>query len=143
MSALYEVRNFILGINNMPKRPIVPERYDTNREFLGLLADVAHENGVGVILYIVPFNPRADNPYVPQEYTAFKSWLAAFAQQKQIPLANLENVVPADDWGKFFGGPDFKHFKGEGHRKTAAALVSAFGGKLAPPPREVVRGGAR
>jgi len=142
-SAIYNVRNAIFGINNMTKRPIVPERYDTNREFLGLLADVAHENGVGVIFYIVPFNPRAENPYVPEEYAAFKGWLAELARQKQIPLANLENVVPADDWGKFFGGPDFKHFKGEGHRKTAAALVSAFGDQLAAPRRENVQGGAR
>lgn len=129
-TAIFSFRNLVFGINNMTERPIVRERYDTNREFLGLLTDVARENGVRVMLYICPFNPRADNPYIPEEYAAFKLWLAGFAREKHVPLANLENAVPADDWGKFFGGPDFKHFKGEGHRKTAAALLAAFGPEL-------------
>jgi hypothetical protein len=28
------------------------------------------------------------------------------------------------------GGPDFKHFKGSGHRRTAAALIEHFGDRL-------------
>ncbi len=143
ITSMILLRNFILGIGNTTKRPIIPERYDANREFLGLMADVARENGVGFIIYNVPFNPIAENPYIPEEYAAFKTWLAAFARQKQIPLANLENVVPPEDWGTFFGGPDFKHFKGEGHRKTAAAIVAAFGDDLAPTTRMAAGGGGR
>lgn len=133
-SAIFSFRNLVFGINNMTKRPIVRERYDTNREFLGLLADVAHQHGVNVILYICPFNPRAENPYIPEEYAAFKKWMTAFTNEKGIPMANLENAVPAQDWGLFFGGPDFKHFKGDGHRRTAAALLSAFHDQLFPQP---------
>jgi len=129
-TTIFNFRNDLFGITNMTKRPIIPERYDTNREFLGLMADVAREHGVGVMMYVVPFNPRAENPYIPEEYSAFKSWLSEFGRQKQIPMANLENAVPIDDWGTFFGGPDFKHFKGEGHRRTAAALLQAFGPEL-------------
>jgi hypothetical protein len=29
------------------------------------------------------------------------------------------------------GGPDFKHFRGEGHRMTAAALIEHFGAVMA------------
>jgi len=130
---LFAVRNFFLGIKNTSKRPIIRDRYDTNREFLGLLADLGRERGALVLLYIVPFNPSAENPYVPEEYAAFKQWLTQFAEETGTPLSNLENVVPSSDWGLFLGGPDFKHFKGEGHRKSAAALLKSFPAQLAPP----------
>jgi hypothetical protein len=129
---LFSVRNWALGIKNTTKRPIIRDLYDTNREFLGLLADLGREHSVNVLLFIVPFNPSAENPYIPEEYAAFKSWLAAFAKEKETPLANLENTVPESDWGVFLGGPDFKHFRGEGHRKTAAALLGVFSRELAP-----------
>jgi hypothetical protein len=129
---LFWLRNFLLGIKNTSKRPIIRDRYDTNREFLQMLVDIGHARGVKVLLFIVPFNPHAENPYIPEEYSAFKQWLAQFAAETHTPLANLENVVPSSDWGLFLGGPDFKHFKGEGHRKTAQALLESFEKELAP-----------
>lgn len=129
---LFTVRNAVLGIKNTTKRPIIPDRYNTNREFLGLLAEIGREHGVNVMFFIVPFNPHAENPYIPEEYASFKTWLSEFAEENGTPLANLENVVPTSDWGLFLGGPDFKHFRGEGHRKTAAALVDVFSRQLVP-----------
>ncbi len=129
---VFGLRNFLLGIKNTTKRPIIRDRYDTNREFIGVLADVGRAHGVKVLLFIVPFNPHAENPYVPEEYASFKGWLSAFAAENQIPLANLESAVPPADWGLFLGGPDFKHFRGEGHRKSAAALLQAFATELRP-----------
>jgi hypothetical protein len=129
---LFKVRNAILGIKASTKRPIIRQRYDANREFLALLADVGRENGVKVLLYVVPFNPMRENPYVPDEYASFKQWLDVFAKEQQIPLVNLENTVPSPDWGTFLGGPDFGHFRGAGHRKTAAALLESFSTQLAP-----------
>jgi hypothetical protein len=38
----------------------------------------------------------------------------------------MENLVPVEDWGEFMGGPDYKHFKGEGHRLTAEEIVRRF-----------------
>ena len=49
-----------------------------------------------------------------------------FASTRSLPFANLENEVPADDWGLLDGGPDFKHFKEAGHRITAAAVLRSF-----------------
>jgi hypothetical protein len=89
---------------------------------------------VRFITYINPLNPQADNPYVPAEYAAFKIWAKQTADSLGVPFANLENEVPKDDWGLFLGGPDFKHFKGAGHRKTAEAVVREFGDILAPSP---------
>ena len=44
-----------------------------------------------------------------------------------MPFANLEGIVPRGDWGLFQGGPDFKHFKEEGHRLTSRAILDQFG----------------
>ncbi|HEX6641397.1 MAG TPA: hypothetical protein VF215_09810 [Thermoanaerobaculia bacterium] len=127
---LFGLRNALLGIKNTTKRPIIRDRYDTNREFLGMLVDLGRERGTDVMLYVVPFNPHAENPYIPEEYSAFKTWLTEFARETNTPLANLENAVPSSDWGLFLGGPDFKHFRGAGHKRTADALLQNFSKEL-------------
>ncbi|MGH9884047.1 MAG: hypothetical protein ACREBE_00855, partial [bacterium] len=92
--------------------------------------------------YNVPFNPRADNPYLPEEYAAYKRWFFDFTKQRGIPSANLEDVVPLSAWGQFVGGPDYKHFRGEGHRRTADALNAAFH-QLLVDTKDVDGGSAR
>jgi hypothetical protein len=124
---IYRLRNAVLGITPTSKRPILQARYDLNRQFLGLMADVAQAYGVQLATYVVPLNPQAENPYVAAEYTAFKSWYDAFTHTHRLRSANLESLVPAEEWGLFNGGPDFKHFKGSAHRRTAEALLIHFG----------------
>ena len=111
------LRNRLLRITPTSKRPLIPARYLMNQQFLSLIADVARQNQVRLLLYVVPLNPQAENPYVPEEYVQFKQWLADFARREHVPCADLENTVPAGEWGVFMGGPDFKHFKGSGHRR--------------------------
>lgn len=124
---LYALRNAILHIRPTDKRPMLKSRYDLNMEFLGLLSDIAADIGIRLIVYVSPLNPQAENPYVESEYSAFKVALERLAQDHRLPFADLEDVVPAGDWGEFAGGPDFKHFRGEGHRLTARALLARFG----------------
>jgi len=124
---LFLLRNWIFNIKPTSKRPVIEGRFELNKEFLAMMADVANRNGVRIIYYIIPLNPLADNPYIPEQYTDFKNWLGEFCRQKGVPFANLENVVPSEAWGEFMGGPDFKHFREEGHRLTASALLDHFG----------------
>jgi hypothetical protein len=123
---LYTFRNYVLGISNTTKRPIIKSRYDVNREFLGLLADVAEAHGVRLVMYNIPLNPQAETPYVPEQYEEFKQWLTKFAHDRRIPFANLESSVPIEQWGLRNGSPDFKHFDEAGHRTTATAIRQAF-----------------
>jgi hypothetical protein len=124
---LFLARNAVLNIKPTSKRPMIQSRYRANLDLLSAIADVAPENNVQLMLYINPLNPVADNPYIPEEYSAFKDWLTQFSASRSIPFANLENVVSADAWGEFMGGPDFKHFREEGHKITAEAIVASFG----------------
>lgn len=133
---LFLLRNRILGIKPTSKRPIIEGRYKMNREFLGMMADIARRGGVELILYVIPLNLFAENPYIPDQYAGFKEWMERFCREKGIPFANLENVVPSEAWGEFMGGPDFKHFRGEGHRLTAVALLERFGSVIDRPRRK-------
>jgi hypothetical protein len=123
---LYKARNAILRITPTTKRPIIQSRYELNKQFLCLMADLAREHHVQMVTYIIPLNPLAQNPYVPEEYEEFKKYAARWAAERDIPFANLETIVPKGEWGWFNGGPDFKHFKEEGHIRTAAAVLNAF-----------------
>lgn len=132
---LFVLRNLVLGITPTSKRPLLSARYDLNRQLLEAMTIAARENGVRLLLYVVPLNPLADNPYIPEQYAAFKSWLAGFSRHSGVPCLDLENAVPQGEWGQFMGGPDFKHFKGIGHRRVADALWAAFGEELKGPGR--------
>jgi hypothetical protein len=124
---LFTLRNRLLGIKSTTKRPLLASRYDLNRELLELMSDVAREHHVQLVLYVIPLNPLAENPYVSSEYDAFKEWVASFAAERSLPFANLEGVVPREEWGLVNGEPDFKHFREAGHKRLAAVLHETFG----------------
>jgi hypothetical protein len=96
---LFSVRNWIFNIKPTSKRPIIEGRFDLNKEFLGMMVDLAQKNRVKIIFYVIPLNPLADNPYIPEQYTGFKNWLELFCRERGVPFTNLENVVPTEAWG--------------------------------------------
>jgi hypothetical protein len=123
----YSARNRALGIKSSTKRPIIRSRYELNQQLLELIVDVARRRDVRLALYIIPFNRIAENPYVPEEYESFKRWAEALAKSNGIAFANFETIVDARDWGLSNGEPDYKHFRAEGHARTAGAILEAFG----------------
>jgi len=124
---IFLFRNWLFRIKATSKRPLLESVYRLNQEFLGLMAEVAKERSVTLVLYVIPLNPGADNPYVSEQYLAFKSWLQGFASDRGLPFANLEGVVPHEDWGLSNGEPDFKHFRERGHELVANAILDRFG----------------
>jgi hypothetical protein len=130
LQKIYLLRNWLFNIKNTDKRPILKYRYDLNVQFLKMLTELAQKNNIKIIFYVVPLNPLADNPYVAGQYLDFKKWLEELCCERRIPFANFENEVPHEYWGKFLGGPDFKHFKEEGHILTANAILRQFGSSI-------------
>ncbi|MEO8452589.1 MAG: SGNH/GDSL hydrolase family protein [Gemmatimonadota bacterium] len=132
LDRLYLLRNAVFRIKTSTKRPMLPDRYALNRDALVAALRLASRRHIPVLLYVVPLNPRAETPYVEEEYVAFKQWLERTADEEGARFANLESVVPLESWGLLYGQPDFKHFKEEGHAATARALLplirSAVGG---------------
>ena len=126
MLRLFILKNWIFQIKPTTKRAIIKSRYELNQEFASILIDLAKKNNIKPIFYIVPLNPAAQNPYIPEQYGEFKLWLLHLCQEKEVPLANFESIVPTEDWGVFMGAPDYKHFKGIGHKITANAIKEKF-----------------
>ena len=124
--AFYDIRNWLFRIRSSSKRPLLESAYRLNQQLLELMADVAKEQGVTLMLYIIPLNSLADNPYVPEQYESFKHWLGGFAAARRIPFENLEAAVKQENWGLLNGEPDYKHFRERGHEETAAALLRGF-----------------
>lgn len=133
-AGLYNLRNWALNIKASTKRPIMGARYELNRELLELLADEAKARGIQLLPYVIPLNRSAETPYVESEYTAFRTWFRHFATARALPSADLTELVPAEEWGMRNGEPDFKHFNGAAHRRTAKALLDAFEPRLTSSP---------
>jgi len=127
---LLMLRNDAFGIKNESKRPVIRSRYDMNYQFLKMMTDLARAHDIQPIFYVIPLNPQSDNPYVANEYESFKKDMRAYCSEVKVPFANFENRVPAEDWGTFLGGPDFKHFRESGHKKTADTILETFGAIL-------------
>jgi hypothetical protein len=123
---IFVLRNWLFRIKATSKRPLLQSVYRLNQEFLELMAEVAKERSVTLVLYVIPLNPGADNPYVPEQYASFKSWVQGFAWERALPFANLEGVVPHEAWGLSNGEPDFKHFREGGHKLVARAILERF-----------------
>ena len=134
--ALYDLRNWALGITPTSKRPVIPARYRMNQEFLCMMIDLAREHSLQFITYVIPLNNLAETPYIASQYEDFKQWLANTARQQGIASANLEDIVSTEDWGTLNGSPDFKHFRGDGHRRTSQALLEHFGPLLTRNTRD-------
>jgi hypothetical protein len=124
---VYLLRNRLLGITSTTKRPILAGLYERNRQFLELMMEVAAERGVRFAVYVVPLNPQTDNPYVPEQYAAFKAWGRALSLRRGVAFEDLDAAVPEHEWGLLHGEPDFKHFGAAGHRRTSDVLVQRFG----------------
>jgi len=130
---LFFLRNWALRIKPTSKRPQIPSRYQMNQEFFKAFVATAKESGVLPVVYVIPLNPLAENPYIPNEYAAFKEWIHEACVMSGVQFENLESAVPSGDWGEFMGGPDFKHFRGAGHRITAAEIEKRFSPVLVSP----------
>lgn len=122
--AIYNFRNFVLGINPTSIRHMIKTRYDLNMEaLLDMLKDFKHR-GIPVILYIAPIRQDKPIPYDLKEYNLWKREVAEKAQQFGADIVNLEQLVPGELLGSYVGDDiDFMHFQGPGHKLVAQALL--------------------
>tara|TARA_A100001035_G_C27775750_1_gene498912 strand:- start:376 stop:1506 length:1131 start_codon:yes stop_codon:yes gene_type:complete len=129
INMLYQFRNWSLGINPSSSRKIIPGRYKKNKNALIALLELANEQGVEVLLYIVPLRNDVKIPYEAYEYSSFKTDIADIANKNNTQFVDLENLVPSELWGTkdstTIGGNqelDFMHFQEGGHRLLAEKL---------------------
>lgn len=122
---LYHLRNAILGIRGTTVRKVIPVRRQRNMQALEALLNNAQARNIRVVVYIQPIRQDIPIPYDRAEYEAWKRDLAVMVPQHGATLLNLESLVPGSEWGVFDStvGVDFMHFRNQGHKLVAEALV--------------------
>ena len=123
---IYNLRNYVFGINASSIRRIIPAAYNRNIAALDVIFEAAKHHGTKMIIYIPPLRPDAPAPYDPREYASFLVDVAALAERHGVQLHDFENLVPGPLWGlkdsTIIGGGaelDFMHFQGGGHALLA------------------------
>lgn len=121
---LYFLRNALLGIKATTVRKMIAPRYARNMAALRQLLSDAQRDGIAVVAYVAPIRQDVSLPYDPDEYRQWKGAVAALVQQHGADFVNLETLVPPVLWGTSYTDDiDFMHFRGEGHKLLAHALL--------------------
>ena len=132
MGSLYLLRNWIFGITPSSTRRIMPGRYSLNMQAMKAIFHSANEQGIKVLVYIVPLRDDVKIPYDLHQYSKFKSEVELSSKSsRDVRYVNFEKIVPANLWGSkasttIGGGEelDFMHFKAGGHKILAERLLS-------------------
>lgn len=107
--------------------PIPEPAYADNLLAWEALLALAADRGVETLVYIAP-RPADFFPYDAAGYARFKADLRELSKATGAALVDIEDAVPPQHWGEVditFGFPvrDPFHFKNEGHRLMADALL--------------------
>jgi hypothetical protein len=124
MTQLYFLRNRVLAIKSTTVRKMIAPRYARNMQALEQLLLDARQDGVAVVAYVAPIRQGVPLPYDAQEYWRWKIAVSDMARRHGAVFQNLEALVPAAVWGTYSTDDiDFMHFRGEGHKILAHALL--------------------
>lgn len=128
LTELYFFRNQVFGISAQSKRKMIPGASSANLDAFAAIIDLASRRDIQVIPYIVPLRSDIPNPYVEDQYEAFKTRVRDLSRSGGLRLWNLEDIVPGSLWGTLTEHQsqgaqlDFMHFQEGGHERLARAL---------------------
>jgi hypothetical protein len=127
---LYNLRNYILGINASTTRRMVKGIYVKNINAYKDILNLALENKLEVLVYVPPIRNDIKIPYDIIEYEDFKKEIKDIAEEYKVNFISLENLVSAEFWGKKKSTTlnhedevDFMHFQANGHRLLAESIL--------------------
>ena len=133
LTSLYQLRNWVFGIDALSVRRVIPGRYTRNIEALNALLEIARNYQVSVIGYIAPLRDDVPPPYSMSEYHQYKLDLTEIMQNFDLALLDFQSIVPATYWGEKDSTSlsrnaeiDFMHFQAEGHAILAEHIFGAI-----------------
>lgn len=118
-----------LGYLRTAYAELPPREQNTNFFFLEQLLDLARENKITVLPYIMPLNRRMNDEHKildTQEYAAFLREVLAAVRARDYGLLNLTDAVDS----RWFG--DLDHLLYKGHELLAHALADPIAAEVAP-----------
>lgn len=123
---LYKLRVYILNIRPTTARTITGTRLIRSQASIREIARLCQSNGIRLVLFHAPVNPLVHLYRTEEDRRTYREFAAQIAQQPGVTLYDLEDAVPAEQWGKWMNGPDPLHLSRAGHRNVAARIVSAL-----------------
>lgn len=130
-------RNWLFNVTPQTVRPIIPQPYRVNLAALRMILAEARKAGTAVVVYIPPLRQDVKPPYDFGQYIGFERDVARLAATYGARVVNQDKIVPGRYWGfkastRTGGDPeyDFMHYRGEGHRLLARAMLGPIEGAL-------------
>jgi hypothetical protein len=127
LNTLYRGRIYLLGLRASSARSISGPRLDRSRASLEAIAAVCRANGVRMMIYDAPLNPRVSLFKTAADRSGYVDYLARFSRERQVPLFDLSAIVPERFWGRLLDGPEPLHLSRAGHKQLASVLFEKLG----------------
>lgn len=119
---LYRARVYLLRLRPTTARSIDGTRFVQARASVEAILEFCRKQNIRPVLFLAPVNPRISLYRTEEDRQRFLG-LVADLEAGGAVVARLEDAIPAELWGREFGGPDPLHLGRRGHAALADRLV--------------------
>ncbi len=123
LNVLYLLRVHLLKITPTTPRPLAGAAYEGSVSALDAIAEACRRAGITLRLFLAPQNPVARMWRTEADRDRYRGAAGRLAARYGLKLVDLENSVPAEQWGVWIDGPDPIHFGLKGHETMAGAML--------------------
>ena len=123
LETLYRGRLYFLRLKPSTPRSITGVRLIRSQAAVEEIARLCRESGVRLILFHAPLNPEVKLYRTAEDRTAHYAFVHDLAARYDLPVFDLENAIPAQDWGRLLNGPDPLHMGRKAHRLMARMMA--------------------
>jgi hypothetical protein len=122
LNLLYLMRVYLLKITPTTPRPLSGAAFETSVAALDRIAEICRDSGIELRLFLAPQNPATPLWRTVEDRNRYLDAGRRLSEKYHLPLTDLENTIPKQDWGVWIDGPDPIHFGLQGHRLMADAV---------------------
>jgi hypothetical protein len=113
---LYNLRNFIFGINSSTTRNVIKSSYLKNFESYEKIHYLMKKKNIKLVSYFAPVRQNPATIYSQSEYVKFKNEIIDLNIKFYTMIFDLDNIVESKNFGSIDkNNLDFMHFDYEGH----------------------------
>jgi hypothetical protein len=123
LEMLYRGRLYFLRLKPSTPRSITGVRLIRSQAAVEEIARRCQESSVRLILFHAPLNPAVKLYRTPLDRKSHYAWIRGLATRYQLSVFDLENAIPAEDWGRLLNGPDPLHMGRKAHHEMAQRMA--------------------
>jgi len=134
LNLLYRARIYFLHLKPSTARSISEVRLRESQTAVERIAEICREENIRFVLLRVPANPLISLYRTPEDHDRYMRYLADMASRFATPVYDFEDLVPAQEWGLAYNGPDPLHMGRAGHRLLASRVIPIVELEMAAKP---------